>query len=130
MAWMIRNTGALICTLVVMLGCTSLMLVQKTASCRGLMVEREQLLRAAAEAKIDAITWQMNTKEIEQERHEMELAYKGALDNLKLAKKVIRDYGMKQDAEFERQLPPIKNEKLREEIVKPRATGLLLPDEF
>lgn len=84
--------------------------------------ENVQLQRAVAEAKISAITWEMNAKEIEQERHEMEMAWKASQSNLNLAKKVIRDFTDKKQRELDEQLP--------EEIVKPRrATGAILPGE-
>lgn len=74
-----------------------------------LQIKVAQLQSAAAELKVQFTLSQMNAKEIEAERHEMEMAWKGSQDNLKLAKKIIHDYGMS------------KEKELHEEIVRSRA---------
>lgn len=78
-----------------------------------LRVGQEQLKRAAAMSKIDVITEQMNVREIEQQRHELEVDLAGVKKNLALAKKIMHDYGMQKDKE------------LHEEIVRPRPTAPL-----
>lgn len=107
----IGTTGAVILAVLLLAALHSL--TNKT-------LQIEQLNRRIAELKVEVFTHDMNAKEIEAERHEMELAWKGSQQTLKLAKQVIREYGMSKDKELD--------EALHGETVKPRATGAILPD--